>query len=64
MAGPGGGSPEKPVGTVHIALATPEGTHHRLLRLGGDRERIMALTVGAALDLLRRHLGGLLEPAP
>lgn len=64
VAGPGGGSPEKPVGTVHIALATPEGTHHRLLRLGGDRERIMALTVGAALDLLRRHLGGLLEPAP
>jgi nicotinamide-nucleotide amidase len=64
VAGPGGGSPDKPVGTVHIALATPEGTHHRLLRLGGDRARIQTLSAAAALDLLRRHLQGLLSNHP
>lgn len=61
VAGPGGGTPEKPVGTVWIALATPRGTHTRLLRMPGDRERITGFTVGAALDLLRRELQGLLE---
>lgn len=60
IAGPGGGSEHKPVGTVHIALATPEGTHHRALRLGGDRERIQRLSAAATLDLLRRHLQGVL----
>ncbi|MCB9759510.1 MAG: competence/damage-inducible protein A [Alphaproteobacteria bacterium] len=61
IAGPGGGSAEKPVGTVHIALATPNGTHHKRLRLGGDRERITRLATGGALDMLRRHLQGLLR---
>lgn len=56
IAGPGGGTPEKPVGTVHIALATPEVTHHRLLRLPGDRHRVQILAAAAVLDLLRRHL--------
>ncbi len=56
IAGPEGGSDEKPVGTVHIALATPSGTHHRRVSLGGDRHRIQALAVGTALDLLRRCL--------
>lgn len=58
IAGPGGGTPEKPVGTVYIALATPDGTQHRQLRLAGSRERIVLLTVGSALDLFRRHLQG------
>lgn len=62
IAGPGGGSPEKPVGTVHIALATPDGTHHRRLRFGGDRARIQTLSAASALDLLRRHLQGVLTP--
>jgi len=56
IAGPGGGSPEKPVGTVHIALATPSKTVHRHLRLRGSRERITSMAAGLTLDLLRRHL--------
>ncbi len=62
IAGPSGGSPDKPVGTVHVALATPVGTHHLHLKLVGDRDRITALAAGAALDMLRRHLQGLLPP--
>ncbi|TVQ86207.1 MAG: competence/damage-inducible protein A [Deltaproteobacteria bacterium] len=62
VAGPGGGTPDKPVGTVFIALSTPAGEHVRRLRLGGDRHRIQALSTGAALDLLRRHLQGVLTP--
>ena len=60
IAGPGGATPDKPVGTVHIALARPEGTVHRHLTLSGERDRIQALAAGAALDLLRRHLDGTL----
>ncbi len=56
IAGPDGGTDEKPVGTVHIALAAPGGVHHRKLRLAGDRERIQNLSAAAALDLLRRKL--------
>ena len=56
VAGPGGGSPEKPVGTVYIALATPSGTTCRRLSLGGDRERITTMAASLSLDLLRRHL--------
>jgi nicotinamide-nucleotide amidase len=56
IAGPGGERPDKPVGTVHIALATPTDLVHRKLQLGGDRQRIQILSAAAALDLLRRHL--------
>jgi len=56
VAGPGGGSPEKPVGTVHLALATPEGTFHHHAFLPGGRERTRTLAAATALDLLRRHL--------
>lgn len=56
IAGPSGGSDDKPVGTVHIALATPTDLVHRKLQLGGDRQRIQILAAAAALDLLRRHL--------
>ncbi len=54
IAGPGGGSAEKPVGTVHIAVAGPEATVHRKLRLGRDRARIQTLAASSVLDLLRR----------
>jgi nicotinamide-nucleotide amidase len=60
IAGPDGGSADKPVGTVHIALDTGRDVHHRLLRLGGDRPRVQSLAAAGALDLLRRHLDGLL----
>jgi nicotinamide-nucleotide amidase len=59
IAGPGGGTPEKPVGTVHFALAGPGGTRHRHVRLPYDRDRNLAFSVGTALDLLRRTLQGL-----
>jgi nicotinamide-nucleotide amidase len=56
VAGPSGGTPDKPVGTVHVALAGADGAAHRLLHLGGDRTRIQTLAAASALDLLRRSL--------
>lgn len=41
IAGPGGGTPEKPVGTVWTAIAGPQGTHTRLLTLMGDRRAVI-----------------------
>jgi len=46
----------QPVGTVHVAVAGPDGTTVRSARLPGDRERVRVLTVTTALDLLRRAL--------
>ena len=57
IAGPGGGTDDKPVGTVHVAVAGPEGTVHRRLRLPGDRVRVMDLTVAFVLKLLLDQLG-------
>lgn len=58
VAGPGGGSAEKPVGTVHIAIARRDGIDgsERRLQLPGDRERVRRLTTQWALDWLRRCL--------
>lgn len=58
VAGPGGGTTEKPVGTVHVAVAGPEGTRHRLLHLPFDRERVQSMSAALALDQLRRLLDG------
>ncbi len=55
VAGPTGGSAEKPVGLVHIALADANGTRDRVLRFPGDRERIRWHASQAALDMLRRY---------
>lgn len=60
IAGPGGGTEDKPVGTVFIALAGPESITVRKLFFSGDRERIRRYTAFSCLDLLRRHLQGVL----
>jgi nicotinamide-nucleotide amidase len=53
IAGPGGGSPEKPVGLVHIAAARRQGaTLHRRLILDGERSDIRLQAALAAMDLL------------
>ena len=59
IAGPGGGTPEKPVGTVYIALSTPDGDFCRLINARGDRERVRAMSANHALDMTRRYLTGL-----
>jgi len=55
IAGPSGGTPEKPVGLVHIALADGRATSAAVLRLPGDRERIRQFSAQRALDLVRRY---------
>lgn len=55
-AGPDGGEPDKPVGTVFIALASADGTTVKRLNLFGDRDRIRHSAMLNALDLLRRKL--------
>ncbi len=55
IAGPTGGSEEKPVGTVWFALATPDATHAFRLLLGGVRWQVQAKACCAALDLVRRY---------
>ena len=56
IAGPGGGSPEKPVGTVWIGLVTPTETVARRFLFPGSRHEIQTLTAYTALDWLRRYL--------
>jgi nicotinamide-nucleotide amidase len=55
IAGPSGGSEEKPVGTVYIALASPAGVKDRLAHLPGDREGIRFYASQIALDMVRMH---------
>lgn len=56
IAGPGGGSPEKPVGTAFIAVASPGGTLARRFHNPYDRETFKQVTSQQALDMLRRSL--------
>lgn len=56
IAGPGGGSREKPVGTVWVALAGPDGVEARLFRLSFTRERNIAKASLLALDMLYRKI--------
>ncbi|HEX8891600.1 MAG TPA: competence/damage-inducible protein A [Pyrinomonadaceae bacterium] len=56
IAGPGGGTEEKPIGLVFIALSDDAHTEHRKLMIPGDRHLIRWRSSQAALDLLRRRL--------
>jgi len=56
IAGPGGGTSEKPVGTVWIALASSQGTKAGHYLFDGRRRQIKALTAYTALDWVRRYL--------
>ena len=56
IAGPGGGSPEKPVGTVYVALAGSGETIVKKLFFPTDRETFKQIATQAALELLRRRL--------
>jgi nicotinamide-nucleotide amidase len=58
ISGPGGGTPEKPLGLVHIALARPEGVHAEHFVFPLDRTRHRLLTAQAALDWVRRAVLG------
>jgi nicotinamide-nucleotide amidase len=53
VAGPGGGSEEKPVGTVHVAISHAGGVKERGMRFPGERENIRWQASQAALDLVR-----------
>lgn len=56
IAGPDGGTEEKPVGTVFISLAAPDGCWTKRFQFHGSREEIRTLTAWTALDWLRRYL--------
>jgi nicotinamide-nucleotide amidase len=63
IAGPDGGTPEKPVGLVYLHAEGPEGGHGRELSFPGDRASIRARSAVAALHLVRRLLTGSREEA-
>src|SRR5688500_6248817 len=56
IAGPGGGSPERPVGTVAIAAVAPSAARTRMFRFHGEREHVKFQASQAALDMVRRIL--------
>jgi nicotinamide-nucleotide amidase len=58
VAGPAGGSEEKPVGTVHLGLDSKEKTFSRKYRFWGDRDRNKLNSAMMALDWVRRYLNG------
>jgi nicotinamide-nucleotide amidase len=64
IAGPGGDTDEKPVGTVHLALEGEQCSRARVLHLPGDRAQNRQWSVAAALDFLRRTMSQTLLRGP
>lgn len=62
LAGPGGGTPERPVGTVFLGISTADHTYPIALHLSGDRTRIRTLTMKHALNAVRKGLCPLTPP--
>jgi nicotinamide-nucleotide amidase len=58
IAGPGGGTAEKPVGLVHWAVAGPSGVEARHRVFSGDRSSIRRQSAASVLDQMRRQLDG------
>ena len=56
IAGPSGGSSDKPIGTVYIALSSNEGDKYKGFQFSGSREDIRLRTTQAAMELLRRAI--------
>lgn len=56
IAGPGGGTAEKPVGMVFVGMAGPEGSFAKRLDIRGNRGIVRERTVNVAQDILRRRL--------
>ncbi len=56
IAGPGGGTTEKPVGLVYVGISSRLGTRHKKLMLTGDRQRVRILTSANALSEARKEI--------
>lgn len=56
VAGPGGGTPEKPVGTVWVGVSTPHETKAYILKLGDNRLRTIEVAALSGLNFLRKAL--------
>ena len=61
IAGPGGGTPDKPVGTTWIAVTAPDGEWAREFRFSGNREQNKSFASDAAMQLLLDYLEGRLS---
>ena len=61
IAGPEGGSEEKPIGLVYMAISDENCTRVSEYRFGGDREAIQSAAAQTALEILRRYLVEMLK---
>lgn len=61
IAGPGGGTPEKPVGTTWIGLVAPEGEWAQEFHFSGDRAENKSASASAALEMVLVYLRGKLK---
>ncbi len=61
IAGPGGGTPEKPVGLVYIAISSADGARAFKYNFSRDRLWFKSMAAATAIDLVRRHLVGKLS---